>query len=540
MGSRMANKHTNSLGYMALAAMAAVLAVPDAAHAAYSKTDQPTSYSQGIPGGTILGERSIINNTAAAVQKLNDISKRTEEAEGSDAARQALVDENSDKRQDKLIEENSKRAYERESVDTARRNQKPFTNALPMAITRLGLANLLTQGPTVAHRLVRTMIEDDGASTKAYKGTNDYARDWATLACSSGGISPKMAEAFSSGGVSCSSDARLSGTAMTPSAWQSIDSIAAKPGEKDMNAYKAMVLLGCRNAGNIPRQARLTEPGGFERAMAEAGQGQACREYASCVTTKLRRKFGFDSSTIGTNYETQQAVLQKEGRARCGASGGTYFSQECLHYARFLGRKQNAQDIVEEPNLNAMGANEQVAQLDTANSIEAIGADTDASSCVTPQVRENIVANLNYFTSPEFMVALKDGSFAREVNQQIAELPQVNKRQLVAFNNDMREYMYGVKVQMYAENDPRIQKAPQQMALSDVFDKAGVDMASLMPVTGQKLPAYASLLPSLMEQSRDVTGLLMLAEGNRGANAVAEAELAPFIVQALQGTAAAH
>lgn len=539
------NKAHKYLSGSVLAAIAFVLAgfavhVPQA-EAAYSKPDGNGQTTIGGGFASLRGQLTELMNQKTMIDKFNQMTNLLEESQGTEAARKALTDENDDKRAMYTAIENSRRIYETASYQNALLNQKPSTQALGMSITRLGLANLLTVGPSVSQRLIQTMVQDDGASNKAIKGTLEYAKNWATLACSSGGISSGLAQSFSSAGVSCSTDQRLSGTAMSPSAWLAIDSIKGKPGEKDMDAFKAMVLLGCTDAGNMPRGARLTEPGGFQRAIAEAKNGLTCREYAACLGTKLRKKFGFDTATIGADYTTQKAVLQKEGQ-KCGADG--FFSQECLHRARYTGRKQNAQDSVREANMPGRDAMGYVAQLDAANSTEAQGSDTEAASCMTDQVQKNVQANLEYFNSQEFMLALQDGSFARDVNYMIAQLPQEHKKWQVAFNNSVREFMYGVQINMYAENDPRIQKKPEQMALSDVFEKAGVDMANMMPITGQKLPMYASLLPSLMDQARDVSGLLMLADGNRGVDVKAENQLVSFTRQAMDNanpaTLAAH
>lgn len=493
----------------------AVLSNPS--FAAYSSDDKASGLIYRSGGvATELGQASNFNALKAIGQELYQSNQRAEEAGAADTAKQSLVDENNDMRTNHTVAETSKRTYETASLGAAVANQGPKTNALGAAMTRIGKANLMMVGGTVVQSLVGSMVNDDAYSDKQAKGSGQAERDWASLACKGKGMPKKWAEALSKSGVNCQSDKRLAGAALSPSVFLGVDSIKGKPGTEDMNSFKALVLLGCRNSGNMPHDAQLSKPGGWSELVSTAGTSSACREYAACLATKMKKKFGFDQQAIGTDYSSQQEVLKKEGR-KCGADG--YFSEECLRLSRFMGRKQNGQDMMKEPNQNAMGAFSQVSGLDSANATESLSGDGDPSTCMTPEVKSNIQANLNYFNSKEFMLALQDGSFARDVNYRIAMLDKVDRLQAWNFMNAMRKFNYGVDIVQYAANDPAVQKTPEQMALADVFDDVGVDMASLMPVSatsGQKLGLYASLLPSLTDQMRDPADITQYADNVDG------------------------
>lgn len=502
-------------GALFVSAFLALAVLSGSAFAAYSSDDKASGLifrSGGI--ATELGIKSVFDGVKALGQEVYQSNQRAEEAGAADTAKQSLVDENNDMRTNHEVAEGSKRVFETASLGAAEKNQGPKTNALGSAMTRIGKANLMMVGGTVAQKLVSSANNDYSQSDNASMGSGRAEHDWVALACKGKGMPQKWAQKISESGVDCQYDKRLAGAALSPSVFMGIDSIKGKPGTDDMNSFKALVTLGCRNTGNMPQGSQLTKPGGWQDFVSTAGASSACREYAACLATKLKKKFGYDQQAIGTDYSTQKAALDKEGR-KCGADG--YFSEECLRLSRFMGRKQNGQDMMKEPNQNAMGAFSQVSQLDSANTMESLAGDSDPSTCMTAEVKSNIQANLNYFKSKEFMLALQDGSFARDVNTRIAMLDKVDRLQAWNFMNAMRKFNYGVDIVQYAADDPAVQKKPEQMALADVFDEVGVDMASLMPVSatsGQKLGLYASLLPSLTNQMRDPADITQYAQND--------------------------
>ncbi len=254
-----------------------------------------------------------------------------------------------------------------------------------------------------------------------------------------------------------------------------------------------------------------------EAEIADSVAAYLAREFAGgVVKDQMGRCLVFNASTINTGadiYKNQKASYTKQtGSAPCVANG---FRASTHCEAKMAGagyRRAGAASTTEAQQPGQMNAN----VLTASNSVEAAkNRSSSRGDCAVAaeSIKGNYTQLAAVLASPVFQAFLAnmDEKYIKEANAESKERMRDNDIQLALNIEDSFRRMAGVSY--FAANDPRVKKKPEQMMVADVFDAAGVDMASLMPVNGggRKIAMYAALLPTLNDQLGDPTGLSQFA-----------------------------
>jgi hypothetical protein len=361
-------------------------------------------------------------------------------------------------------------------------------------------ANADSTGPLlwreVNGRIIDKIATDDSYSS-ATEGGNK--RLLATF-CAGGNLSPEESAKAQCPPSTCSGgSAKWAGTAFNVSRIPTVRNIDVdKP--CDMNGQLAILVAAYARVPDFPSADRMRSIQGGTSSFMTAGLAKRDAGLAANALIKMTEgEACFSDHDLNTDYSPSRAIGAKYGRqvgtSSCMTRNGVLTAN--LVQNRELGMASSG-----ELDMNGARQMELLTALN-GNNVElrqrlAESRSPDAGPGINA-LSANASAVQAYLYSPEFQIALKDGSFALEVNKQRIMLAQLHGEVKIMVAEAVRREMLGEEqYNMFAFRD----EDPHGRTLAQFFkDEGKVDLAQLTPVVENK--RYAGLMPTINRWSQE-------------------------------------